>query len=153
MTSVQDALTIAREDSNTVAEGFWLLEVARIERAMGQSADALISYQRSASIQRQLGDRSREAMALDGTGEAYREIGVPGEAAKFHRLAVATHRELGARWHLSTALANLAAALRETGNSDQARQHWEEASSILAEFDDPKATRMRNQLDEILASM
>jgi tetratricopeptide (TPR) repeat protein len=152
MMSVQDALTIALRDGNTVAEGFWLLEVARIQRAMGQPADALTSYQRSASIQRRLGDRSREAMALDGTGEAYREMGVPDEAVKFHRLAVAIHRDLGSRWHLATALANLATALHETGDSAQARRHWAEASSTLAGFDDPKATRMRDQIDEILAS-
>jgi tetratricopeptide (TPR) repeat protein len=153
MQSVQAALTIAREDNNTVAEGFWLLEVARIQQAMGQPADALPAYQRSASLQRQLGDRGREAMALDGAGSAYRELGVPGEAAKFHRLAITAFRELGARWQLANALANLAVALRDAEHVEQARQHWTEALSILAEFDDPRAIRMRDHIGEVLATM
>jgi hypothetical protein len=67
----------------------------------------LTACQRSAAIQRRLGDRSREAMALDVTGEAYRELGMAEEAAKFHRLAAATHRELGDQWQLAVALVNL----------------------------------------------
>ncbi|MEU7746941.1 hypothetical protein [Nonomuraea sp. NPDC049158] len=53
------------------------LEVRDAQVAMGRPAESLIAFQRSASIQRRLGDRSREARALDGTGEAYRELGAP----------------------------------------------------------------------------
>lgn len=38
------------------------------QRAAGQPADPLISYHRAASIQRQLGDRSREAFAIEVAG-------------------------------------------------------------------------------------
>jgi tetratricopeptide (TPR) repeat protein len=152
LASIQAALEIAHDQGNLVVEGFWLLELARVRRAMGEPDDALTSCQRAASIQRRLGDRSREALALDGTGEAYSELGVPEEAAKFHRLAAATHRELGDRWQLAIALANLAAAMRETGSPASARSYWSEAATILAEFDDPRAARLRIRIDDSLAA-
>ncbi|SCL14374.1 hypothetical protein GA0070616_0422 [Micromonospora nigra] len=56
----------------------WLVEYARVRRASGRPAEALEAVHRGAAIQRQLGDRSQEAMALDGAGEAYRELGAGG---------------------------------------------------------------------------
>ncbi|GAA4530772.1 ATP-binding protein [Amycolatopsis samaneae] len=152
LTSIQDALGIARAEHNLAWEAFWLLEAARVHRAAGQPAEALIDGQRSAAIQRGLGDRNREAMALDGTGESYRALGRPDEAAKFHRLAVATHRELGDRWRLAGALANLAMALQEAEEPEDAHTHWAEASAVLAEFDDPRAVRLRERVEENLAA-
>lgn len=60
--------------------------------------EALVSCQRSAVIQRRIGDRNREAAAHDGTGEAYRELGRLDEAAKFYRMAIVLYRELRDRW-------------------------------------------------------
>jgi tetratricopeptide (TPR) repeat protein len=146
LATIEHALAIARDESHHAWEAFWLLELARIQRLRGQADEALTSCQRSATIQRRLGDRSREAMALDGTGEVYRELGRADEAAKFHRLAVLTHRELGDRWSLAIALANLATAVAETGEPDDARSSWSEAMAALADFDDPRAVRMREQI-------
>jgi tetratricopeptide (TPR) repeat protein len=83
--SVDEALTIASEEENQVWQAHWLVELAKVQRAERQPAEALNSYQRAASIQRKLGDQSREAAALDGTGEAYQELGRFAEAANFHR--------------------------------------------------------------------
>jgi hypothetical protein len=52
---------------------------------------------RAATIQRRLSDRSREAMALDGTSEAYREMGQPDEAVSFHLRAAALRHSIAAR--------------------------------------------------------
>jgi tetratricopeptide (TPR) repeat protein len=75
--SIEEALTIAsdEENENQVWQAHWLVESAKVQRAEEQPGEALNSYQRAASIQRMLGDRSREASALDGTGEAYQQLG------------------------------------------------------------------------------
>jgi tetratricopeptide (TPR) repeat protein len=148
--SIEGALTIARTDNLLAWEAFWLLELARVQRALGQPADALTSCQRSAVVQRQLGDRNREAMALDGTGEAYQELGRSEDAAKFHLLAAATYREFGDRWHLASTLVNLATALADTEEPSQAAPHWTEALSALADFDDPRAVRLREHVTDHL---
>ena len=148
--SIDAALAIARDDGYPTLEGFWLLEHGRLQRVMGHPEDALTSYQRSAAIQRQIGDRSREAMAFDGTGESYRELGRFDEAVKFHRLAASTHRELGDRWQLAVSLDNLAIALNEAGDPEQARSCWAEAVTLLGDFADPRAVRMRDRTNRML---
>ncbi|MGH3623613.1 MAG: ATP-binding protein [Sciscionella sp.] len=150
LTYIHQALTIARERGNRLWEGYWLLEFGRVQRALEQPVEALVSYQRAAVLQRQLGDRSREAQALDGTGETYRELGRLDEAVNFHRFAVMTHRELGDRWQLAVSLDNLATVLRQLGNAEESRQHWQEALSILTDFNDPKATHMNLRIGELL---
>lgn len=101
-----------------------------------------MSYQRSAVVQRQLSDRNREALALDGAGEAYRELGRADEAEKFHRAAVVSFRETADRWSLGRALTNLALALKESERPEQAATVEQEAIDTLAVFDDPRARQL-----------
>lgn len=74
LSTISKALAIADTQGVPVWEGFWLLELARIQRVLGEPGEALVSCQRSAVIQRRLGDRNREAAAHDGTGEVYRDL-------------------------------------------------------------------------------
>ncbi|MGX7827403.1 tetratricopeptide repeat protein [Actinokineospora sp. 24-640] len=97
-------------------------------------------------IQRRLGDRSREAQALDEAGETYRELGQPDEAAKFHRRAVTTHRDLGDRWRLGLSLVHLSLALAEIGETTESQRHAAEAREVLGDFDDPHAAELRARL-------
>ncbi|OPF74246.1 hypothetical protein VT50_0226965 [Streptomyces antioxidans] len=108
--AASEAVTIALDLRHHVLEGYWLIALGNAQRALGEYADSLVSFQRSASLHRRLGDRSREAMAWHGAGETYRAMGRPGEAADFHRRAAAAHHELGDRWHEALALDGLAAA-------------------------------------------
>ncbi|MER7184908.1 tetratricopeptide repeat protein [Streptomyces hyaluromycini] len=153
--TIRKALAIAETDRLTAWGAFWLLELARIQCALGEPGEALVSCQQSAVIQRQIGDRNREAAAHDGTGEAYRNLGRLLDAAKFHRMAIAIYREVQDRWALAGALVNLALVLSgEDGEGardaeDEARTHATEAVTILAEFDDPRALRLRETIDEL----
>jgi tetratricopeptide (TPR) repeat protein len=99
-----------------------------------------------ATIQRRLGDRSREAMAVDGAGEAYREMGQPDEAVSFHLRAAATHRQLDDDWELAVTLDHLALALVAAGRAEAAHRHWQEADTLLARFDDPRAAALRHSI-------
>jgi hypothetical protein len=65
---------------------------------------------------------------------------------------VLIHRELGDQWALAISLANLATALQDTGEPDDARSYWREAMAALADFDDPRAARMRARLSARLSA-
>ncbi|WP_155342314.1 ATP-binding protein, partial [Acrocarpospora corrugata] len=59
---IAQAVAIARERRNPVWEGYWLIEFGKVQQMRG-SADALVSFQRAAQLQRELGDLAREARA------------------------------------------------------------------------------------------
>ncbi|MEV4481694.1 ATP-binding protein [Micromonospora coxensis] len=142
LAAIEAALAIA-ETGSPVWLAHWLVEYARVQRALGQPAAALEAAHRAATIQRQLGDRSREAMALDEAGEAYRGLGRPEEAVAFHRQAAAVHRQLGDDWQLALTLDHLAAALAETRHTEEAHRCRHEASMLLTRFPDARAERLR----------
>ncbi|GAA3039340.1 ATP-binding protein [Actinokineospora globicatena] len=144
--AIDRALVIAEEDALVAWGAFWLLELARIRRAQGDPGEALAACQRSAVAQRQIGDRNREAAALDGAGEAYRDLGRFEDAAKFHRRAIAIYRDTGDRWLLANALANLIEAMRGADAPDATAALVEEASVALRDFDDPRVARLRLRL-------
>jgi tetratricopeptide (TPR) repeat protein len=146
-----EAVNIALNLRQQVLEGYWLLALGHAQRALGDHSDALVSFQRSASLHRRLGDRSREAMAWDGAGETYRAMGRSADAADFHRRAVAAHRDLEDRWHEARALAGLAAALGDD-DPDRSRRHRADAVRLLAAYDDPRATALRTTLEQPPAS-
>ncbi|MFC9219557.1 ATP-binding protein [Streptomyces hygroscopicus] len=153
--SAREAVEIARRHRNHAWEGYWLLGLGQAELADGRPEDALVSYQRSAVLHRQLGDRSREAHAWNAAGEAYGRLGRFDEAAAFHRQAAAAHRELDDRWQLALALDGLANALLGSGGSGavgEARRLWEEASSVLAGYDDARAVGLRARIGDALAT-
>lgn len=140
--AIESAIAIA-EGASQAWLGHWLVEYARVLRASGRPAEALEAVHRAATIQRQLGDRSREAMALDGAGEAYRVLGQADEAIAFHLRAAAVHRQLGDKWQLALTLDHLAAALTAAGRPEDAGQHWREAHDLLAGFDDARAAALQ----------
>ncbi len=149
-TSIDKALAIAREEHLDAWGAYWLMELGRVQRALGNPAEALTSYQRSAVIQRQLGDRNREASAIDGAGECYRELGRFAESAQFHRLAVAAFTDTGNQWSLAVALYNLASALLEEGQ--QAITYLDQARGIIGEFDDARAVDLKRRLRILINS-
>lgn len=142
LSTIHKALAIADADGLSAWGALWLLELGRIQRVMGEPGEALASCQRSAVMQRQIGDRNREAAAHDVTGEAYYDLGRFDDAARFHRMAVVGHRESQDRWALAGALVNLAVALSVSGGGREASAHAAEAVTILSEYEDPRAVRM-----------
>ncbi|MEO3860308.1 tetratricopeptide repeat protein [Acrocarpospora sp. B8E8] len=67
--------TTAATVGNPIWRGSWLVELGHVQRAAGQPADALETYQRAAEIHRELGDRGGEALALAAAAETHREQG------------------------------------------------------------------------------
>jgi tetratricopeptide (TPR) repeat protein len=152
-TAIAEALAIAEQDDNDLWRAHWLSELATIQLEMGRPSEALAAYHRAAVLQRRLGDRSREAMALDRSGSAFRALGNYEEAAKFHRRAIQVHAELEDRWQRAIALHHLATALHLDGEIDQAHQHWRAAHSLLTEFADDAAAATRDAISASLGGI
>jgi tetratricopeptide (TPR) repeat protein len=149
---IDRALRVADEELNQVWRAHWLVELGRIHLADGQAATALVSFQESASLQRQIGDRSREAFALEGAGTAYLELGRVAEAIQFLQTAADTHRALQDRWSAAIALIALATAVDHDGSAVVARSHREQALGFLAEFTDPRAQVLARGLSQALGA-
>lgn len=142
----QQAVDLALDLRSHVLEGYWLLTLGDAQVALGQPAEALLSYQRSAVLHRRLGDRIRESLAWHGAGSAYRRLGREDEAADFHRSEIPVFREVGHPWYEAMALDGLAAA---SLNSDvgQSAECWHAALRLLAQYDDPRAIGIRRRIE------
>jgi hypothetical protein len=66
-------------------------------------------------------------------------------------MAVVMYRESGDHWGLANALTNLMIALSTDGRAEEARTRASEAVTILDEFDDPRADRVRGLVLSVLA--
>jgi tetratricopeptide (TPR) repeat protein len=144
----EDAVDIARSHRNRMWEGYWLLSLGRSQLASGRATDALASFGRSGALQRELGDRSREAQAWFGSAEALARLGEFEKSAEFCRDAAVVHRELGDRWQLALALDGLAAAFDQAGKASEARRCSAEALASLGTFDDFWADMVRERIRE-----
>jgi tetratricopeptide (TPR) repeat protein len=149
--AIDAALHIAETASNRMWEGFWLIEAARVRLADGDPAEAMRCCRMAASLQRQIGDASREATALDCAGEALAAAGNPREAAAFHLEAARMHQRLGDGWQEATALAHLSGCERALGDDDASRGHLRQALALIEPFADDQATRLRDALEARLA--
>ncbi|MFE7132590.1 ATP-binding protein [Streptomyces sp. NPDC057638] len=161
-----EAVELALEMRDHTLEGYWLLALGAAQGALHQHEDALISYHRSATLHRRLGDQGREALAWRGTGETYLLMERPGEAVGFLNRAASAHAALGDAWNQALALAAWAEALDAEvaeehgteehgteGSGTAAREHRARALRLVAEFEDDRALRMRRRLEERLAPL
>jgi tetratricopeptide (TPR) repeat protein len=142
------AVAISVEHHNEMWEGYWLLELGRAQHLAGHFEDALVAYDRAALLQRRIGDRAREALAWDATGELHRELGRFEEAIELHIRAAEVFRSLEVRWPQATSLVGLAGAQRAAGLHASADETSAEALRLLAEFTDPSAQAMKARIRE-----
>lgn len=134
-------------------EGYWLLTLGAAQQAAGRLDDALLSYHRSTVLHRRHGNRSREAMAWHGAGEAYLRQQRAAEARDFYRLAADTHRDLGDAWNEALCREGLGEALlADDGDPEAARAEWSEALRLLTGYDDPRAVATRGRVEGRLGS-
>lgn len=146
-----EALAIATALRSRTLEAYWLLTLGDVQRGTAAYGDALISYQRSATLHRRLGDRRREALSWRGTGVTYAALDRRAEASAFHRRAATVHAELGDAWEHAVELDHLATALHAR-DPDRARTHWTQALACLTPFTDPRADTVRAQITHRLTA-
>lgn len=148
----RQALDIALTRRDNMQEAYWLIALGDAQRSLGKHDGALVSYQRSAALHRRLGNRSREALAWCGAGEAYLGGGRCGEAAQFYRRAGAAQRELGDGWHEGIALEGLGRAV--VGDDPAgAAGHWRDALELVRGYRDPRAVGLRERIEAALGQV
>jgi tetratricopeptide (TPR) repeat protein len=145
--SIDAALLIADDAANRVWEALWLIEAARLHLAQGDTAEAMRCCRMAASLERQIGDPSREASALDCTGEVLQAMANVQDAAAFHLQAARMHQELADSWQEALALIHLAACEDALGRGELSRAHRATAISRLRAFPDARAARLRRGLE------
>ncbi|WP_460497099.1 ATP-binding protein [Glycomyces tarimensis] len=143
---IEQALAIAEAAENKMWEGFWLIEAARIQLELGDTEAAMESCQLAAALQRQIGDKSREAMALDCTGGVLAQSGRAEEALAFHLQAAHQFNELGERWNEGLARLGAAEALSGLERAEAEREQLHAALGCLDQFADPRAEELRRQV-------
>ncbi|GIF26685.1 tetratricopeptide (TPR) repeat protein [Actinoplanes tereljensis] len=149
--AITRALGIADEHDSPVWLAHWLVEYARVERASERPAEALEAAHRAATVQRAIGDRSREAMAFDEAGEDLRVLGQAEDAIAFHRRAATVHRQLKDSWQLALTLDHLALDLVAIDRIEEAEEQWREAEVALATFQDARAAGIQERISALLA--
>ncbi|HEV2347776.1 MAG TPA: tetratricopeptide repeat protein [Actinocrinis sp.] len=147
---IQQAVTAARRLDTRDKEAAIQAELAHVHQALGRYDSALIAYQHAVALYRRLGDRLGEAHAFSGVGTLHFDQGNLSAADAFHRHAIAILADLGDRWHRAVALSSLADLLDETVGDAQARTHRHEVLTLLAGFDDPAATALRDRTAALL---
>ena len=105
----------------------------------------------AASLERQIGDHSREATALDCAGEVLLATGNAEDAAAFHREAAAMHRQLGDTWQEAIATVHLADCEQALGREEASREQFTAALALLQPFPDPRAAALRATVQARLA--
>lgn len=139
--AIDAALQIAETASNRMWEAHWLTEAARVHLATGATEEAMRCCRMAASLQRQIGDPSREATALDVTGQVLLASGNAVDAAAFHHEAARMHRQLADRWQEAMAIVRLADCEQALGHGDTSREQVAQALALIGEFGDDHAHR------------
>ncbi|HEX6470193.1 MAG TPA: tetratricopeptide repeat protein [Streptosporangiaceae bacterium] len=143
---IHSALTLAEAASNRMWEAFWLIEAARIHLAEGAFDEAMNCCSMAASLQRQIGDTGREALALGCAGEVLQALGNLDDAASFHRQALRMHEAVGNVWQSALALANLADCENSRGDSVSSQALSVRALELIEPFHDGPAETLRERL-------
>jgi tetratricopeptide (TPR) repeat protein len=149
--AIDEALRIAEQASNRMWEAWWLIEAGRVHLAAGEDTQAMNCYRMAASLERQIGDHSREATALDCAGEVWLAAGNAEDAAAFHREAAAMHRQLGDTWQEAIATVHLADCEHVLGREEASREQFTAALALLQPFPDPRAAALRATVQARLA--
>jgi tetratricopeptide (TPR) repeat protein len=96
----------------------------------GALVEALAMKNQAIAIDRELGDRPNEGMALGNVALLHTIAGNVSEAFSCYEQALAIHRETGNRRFEACELGNLGSLVYELGNLAAAAQHLEEAVKL-----------------------
>lgn len=144
--AIEAALAIADDANNRMWEAFWLIEAARVHLAEGVLDEATRCCTLAASLQRQIGDRNREALALNCAGEVHQALGNFHDASAFHQEAFRVQVVTGDHWNAALALANLADCEKIRGDAAKVRDLSAQGVGLLEHFSDKNSSRLRRRL-------
>jgi tetratricopeptide (TPR) repeat protein len=96
----------------------------------GNLSAAKARHQEALSINRELGDRARQAINLNNLGNVARSENDHAAAQRMHEEALALNREVGDQRREAVNLHNIGNAHRDQGSLDKARERYEEAITL-----------------------
>jgi tetratricopeptide (TPR) repeat protein len=143
----EQRLAIAREIGDRRGEGNSLGNLGVAYDCLGEYRRAIEYHEQSMTIKRDIGNRRGEGNSLGSLGNAYFSLGEYRRAIGYYEQGLAVARETGDRYSEGTALWNMSLALDELGDRKGAIEHAEAALKILEEIENPKAPKVRKQLD------
>ncbi|MCI0589665.1 MAG: CHAT domain-containing protein [Planctomycetes bacterium] len=98
-----------------------------------QHEQARAAYEASLVLARELGDRAREAKALEKLGLVHASLGQYARAREYHERRLSLARERGDRAGEAAALGNLGIVYRSLGEYARAREHLDRQLSLARE--------------------
>jgi len=126
----------ARRDRRGLGEALARMAVARALAGHSRQ-EVLATFRRALRLQREGGDRSKEAVTLHNLGWYYQEDGEVHQAESIFRDTLAIFRAQGDRASEAGALVNLGGIELKRGRLAQAEESFTRALSLLAEIGKP----------------
>jgi eukaryotic-like serine/threonine-protein kinase len=124
--------TLASDPNNLSA----MLATGRIGIKSDDPRGALEQFNRALTLSIQLGNDETKAMALQGLGLAYRQLGKQDEALRNLQQALETRRRLGDKRGVAVTLNVIAQIDDQSGKSDEALKAYQEALQIRRDIGD-----------------
>lgn len=140
---LQQALVQYRQLASTFGEAWTLNLLGSIHSRAGLDTG---QHEQAIALFREIGDRSGEANALNGLGEAAHTTGRPADALVHHSAANAIATDLGLRDQQARAHAGLGRAHRAQGRAARARWHHRRALALYTDLGMPEADEIRAYL-------
>jgi tetratricopeptide (TPR) repeat protein len=134
-------LTAARNRQNPKSASSYRTSTQAREGHYQQATDRL---RQALALADETGNRTAEAEALNYLGEVLLATARPGEAHIHYAAALATARQIGDKFERARSYHGLARAYQATGDSDQARHHWQ-ALVLYTGLGTPEADQIRAQ--------
>jgi cytochrome c-type biogenesis protein CcmH/NrfG len=116
------------------------------ELRQGRRQQAIGHLRQSLALHSQAGNCSGQAEALNGLGEAFLAASQIGPASAWHAAALAMAIQCGDKREQARAHSGLASACQVTGDSEQARSHWQ-ALARYTDLGTPEAEQVRVQIE------
>ncbi len=139
MASAERQIRLAQRHQAAAFESGAETRLATITRRRGDSAQALVHYERAAILAREGNRRYALQQALTGLGTVYRDLGRFSEALDRNLQALELNRQLGPGYRGDVPYRNIGLLYREIEDSVSARENFEAAIAAAREEFDPTA--------------
>lgn len=133
---VQKALTFARRAGNRSAELNNLLRMGNAFLDLGETQNAMGSFEQALAIGREIGHRRLESRALSYIGNVNGRLGEWQKAIEHYEQALAIAIEIGSRRYEGSNLGSLGYAYFRLDMVEKAIEYLEQALTIALEFGD-----------------
>jgi hypothetical protein len=142
----RQCLGLSRAIGDRSREATAMNGVGWFQALLGDHKSAVDTCTQALALQEEIGDLHGQATTSDSLGYAHHHLGHHGLAIACYLKAITLARYLGDRYQEADTLRNLGDTYLATGNTQAARDTWQQALAILGELDHPDAEQVRSRL-------